>query len=61
MRNDARRNKTDFGPRGQTEPSLKIEDFRFNKTTDKLSYICASFPVQQNVQITYIHVLYTKQ
>jgi hypothetical protein len=34
-RNCARRNKTALGPRGQAETSLKIEDLRYNKTTDK--------------------------
>jgi hypothetical protein len=47
-RNDARRNKTALGPLGRDETSLKIEDFRSNKTTGKLSKI-----PQQNVQITY--------
>ena len=37
-RSFARRNKNAFGPRGQTETSLKIEDLRSNKTTGKLSY-----------------------
>jgi hypothetical protein len=30
MRNNERRNKTAFGPRGQTETSLKIENLRSN-------------------------------
>ena len=33
--NFAKRNKTALVPRGQTEISLKIEDLRSNKTTDK--------------------------
>ena len=32
-RNFARGNKTAWGPRGQAETSLKIEDLRANKTT----------------------------
>jgi hypothetical protein len=38
-RNFERRNKTAFGPRGQAEISLKIVDFRSNKTTGKLSEV----------------------
>ena len=37
-RHFSRWNKAALGPRGQTETSLKIEDLRSNKTTDKLSY-----------------------
>jgi hypothetical protein len=35
----------------------RFEDLRSNKTTCKLSYMYALFPVQQNVQITYLHKL----